>query len=196
MGGGSTAAAAQNTHTLSGQPGQLPGKIVRLALILHLGAGDHRIARVGHDRQRQLFCPAAAPAYAWHREQKRSSGPRHPLHRRRSCCAPAPAVPTLAGVAVRQHRKGHQHKGIRHRLLDLFRRLRPHRRRCSASQTKSSLPPMRQTAAPRPYTPGPPAGPRCPGRGQDRQTRRRRSLPLPLRPASSLRRPVASHSGS
>ena len=117
VGRGGAAAAAQDAHPLSGQPGQLGGKIVRLAPVLHLGAGDHRIARVGHDRQWDAHTPQLLHQRA-HGARCRHTVQAHGIHKAavRHAAHQRPAVLTLAGVAVRQHRKGHLHKGIRHRL--------------------------------------------------------------------------------
>ena len=123
MGGRSAAAAAQNAHTLGGKADQLPGKIFRLSLILHPGAGDHRVARIGHDRQGQL-CSAQLLHQCAHGTGSRNAVQAHGIH----CTAGGHtahqlgAVPSLTGVTVRQHRKGHQHKGVRHCFFDLLRR--------------------------------------------------------------------------
>ena len=117
----SAAAAAQNTHTLGSKAGQLPCKIFRPALILHPGACDHRVARVGHHCKRQL-CLAKLLHQRTHGTGSRNAVQAHSIH----CTAGSHAahklcaVTALAGVAVRQHCKGHQHKGIRHGLLDFF----------------------------------------------------------------------------
>ena len=118
----SAAAAAQNAHTLGSKAGQLPCKIFRLALILHPGACDHRVARVGHHCKRQL-CLAKLLHQRTHGTGSRNAVQAHSIH----CTAGSHAahklcaVTALAGVAVRQHCKGHQHKGIRHCFFDLPR---------------------------------------------------------------------------
>ena len=121
MGRRSAAAAAQNAHTLGSKADHLPCKIFRPALILHPGAGDHRVACVGHDRQRQL-CSAQLLHQCAHGTGSRNAVQAHSIHCTASCHAAHKlcAVTALAGVAVRQHCKGHQHKGIRHGLLDFF----------------------------------------------------------------------------
>ena len=113
------AATSQDSNPFRRNSGQLFGEVFRLALILYLGAGDHRVARIGHDRQRQgrsaqlLYqCP--------HGTRGRNTVEAHRVHNA-ALRHPADqifAVHALPGVAIRQHRKGDQHKGIRHLRLD------------------------------------------------------------------------------
>ena len=113
------AATSQDSNPFRRNSGQLFGEVFRLALILYLGAGDHRVARVGHDRQRQgraaqlLYqCP--------HGTRGRNTVEAHRVHNAalRHPADQVFAVHALPGVAIRQHRKGDQHKGIRHLRLD------------------------------------------------------------------------------
>ena len=117
------AAAAQNAHALGGKAAQFPGKILRLALISHLRPCHHRVARIGHDRKGQSRisqllhqCP--------HRARGRHAVQTYGIHHAALCHAAHQfcAVAALAGVAVRQHRKGYQYKGLRHGLLQRMNR--------------------------------------------------------------------------
>ena len=119
VGRGSAAAAAQDLNrALGGQTAQLPCKVLRPALILHLRPGDNGITRVGHDRQGQrapqLLCQCAHGTGCRHAVQA------HGIHDAAFLHPPGKvfAVHALPGVAVGQDRKGHQHKGIRHFRLD------------------------------------------------------------------------------
>ena len=119
VGRGSAAAAAQDLNrALGGQTAQLPCKVLRPALILHLRPGDNGITRVGHDRQGQrapqLLCQCAHGTGCRHAVQA------HGIHDATFLHPPGKvfAVHALPGVAVGQDRKGHQHKGIRHFRLD------------------------------------------------------------------------------
>ena len=120
---GRAAAAAQNANALGGKAAQFPGKILRLALIAHLCPRHHRVARIGHDRKGQSRisqllhqCP--------HRARGRYTVQTHGIHHAalRHTTHKLGAVAALAGVAVRQHRKGYQHKGLRHGLLQRMNR--------------------------------------------------------------------------
>ena len=121
---GSAAAAAQNAHSVGCNARQLPGKIFRLALILHPGAGNDRVARVGHHRQRQR-CRAQPLYQRAHGTRGRHTVQAHSVHRAAfgHAAHQLGAVAALAGVSVRQHRKGHQHKGVRHDFFDMLCRL-------------------------------------------------------------------------
>ena len=112
------AAAAQNAHALGGKAAQFPGKIFRLALITHLRPRHHRVARIGHDRKGQPRIPQLLHQRA-HRARGRHAVQTYGIHHAalRHAAHKFCAVTTLAGVAVRQHCKGHQHKGLRHGLL-------------------------------------------------------------------------------
>ena len=113
-----TAAAAQNAHALGGKAAQLPGKILRLALIAHLCPRHHRVARIGHDRKGQSRIPQLLHQCP-HRARGRYTVQAHGIHHAalRHAAHKFGAVTALAGVAVRQHRKGYQYKGLRHGLL-------------------------------------------------------------------------------
>ena len=121
MGGRGAAAAAQDADPLGSQTAQLLCKILRLALILDMGAGNDGIPCIGHHRQRQARCaqlahqrphgPRGRHAVEAHGVHKAAF--RHPAHQ-------ILAVEALAGVAVRQHRKRDEHKGVRHIGLEGF----------------------------------------------------------------------------
>ena len=113
-----TAAAAQNAHALTGKAAQLPGKILRLALIAHLCPRHHRVACIGHDRKGQSRIPQLLHQCP-HRTRGRYAVQAYGIHHAalRHAAHKFGAVTALAGVAVRQHRKGYQYKGLRHGLL-------------------------------------------------------------------------------
>ena len=112
------AAAAQNAHALGGKAAQFPGKIFRLALIAHLCPRHHRVACVGHDRKRQS-CISQLLHQCPHRARGRHTVQAYGIHHAalRHAAHQLSTIAALAGVAVRQHRKGYQHKGLRHSLL-------------------------------------------------------------------------------
>ena len=113
------AAAAQNAdHAVCRQPAQFLRKIFRLALIPHLRPGHDRVARIRHHRQRQYT--AQAPGQRAHRAGGRHTVQAHRIHAA-ALAHPADkvfAIQTFAGVAVRQHRKRDEHKGVRLRGLE------------------------------------------------------------------------------
>ena len=112
------AAAAQNAHALTGKAAQLPGKIFRLALIAHLCPRHHRVACIGHDRKGQPRIPQLLYQCP-HRARGRHAVQAYGIHHAalRHTAHQIGTVTTLAGVAVRQHRKGYQYKSLRHGLL-------------------------------------------------------------------------------
>ena len=115
---GRATAAAQNAHALTGKAAQFPGKIFRLALIAHLCPRHHRVARIGHDRKRQPRIPQLLHQCP-HRARGRYAVQAYGIHHAalRHAAHQLGTVAALPGVAVRQHRKGYQYKGLRHSLL-------------------------------------------------------------------------------
>ena len=85
------------------------------SLIAHLCPRHHRVARIGHDRKRQSRIPQLL-YQCTHRARGRHAVQAYGIHHAalRHTAHQIGTVTTLAGVAVRQHRKGYQHKSLRH----------------------------------------------------------------------------------